>query len=245
MASRAHRTSRSSPSTTSRSRSSFAFEFVELVRWRGSGPAGPRPTKLSRVQEIVPGVLHWQARHPNIGVDVSSYLLVDSGTLLDPMLPEGEGADWIGNPVQRIILTVRHHRRSAEEFDVPIWVHETGLHEFDGSGLDVRGYEAGDELAPGVRALPFGRICPDDAVLKIDLGRGVLAFGDGLIHYGDALGHPPDQYIGDDPEAIKADIVEGLQPLAEEEFDAMLFAHGTPVAKGGKTMLEEFLASRP
>jgi hypothetical protein len=196
------------------------------------------------VDEVIPGILHWQARHPNIGVDVSSYLLVDTGTLLDPILPEGEGPDWIGHPVQRVVLTVRHHLRSAGEFGVPVLAHETGLHAFEGTGLDVHGYAPGDELVRGVRVLPFGRICPDDAVLKIDIGPGVLAFGDGLVHYRGSLGHPPDRYIGDDPEAVKADIVEGLIPLADEEFDAMLFAHGTPVASGGKQMLREFLASR-
>jgi hypothetical protein len=198
---------------------------------------------MPELREVVPGVLHWQAPHPNLGVDVSSYLLTDSGTLLDPMLPEGEGPESLGHPVERIILTVRHHKRSAESFSVPVYVHSSGLYEFDGSGLDVRGYDAGDGLAPGITVLPFGRICPDDAVLKIDIGPGVLAFGDGLIYYGQ-LGHPPDRYIGDDPEAIKGSIVEGLVPLADEDFDAMLFAHGQPVPSGGKELLRNFLESR-
>jgi hypothetical protein len=195
------------------------------------------------MDEVIPGVLHWKARHPNIGADVSSYLLTDSRTALDPMLPGGAGPDWIGHDVERIVLTVRHHRRSAPDLGVPIFVHRSGLHEFDGSGLGVRGYDAGDELAPGVRVLPFGRICPDDAVLHIDRGPGVLAFGDGIINYG-GIGHPPDQYIGDDPEAIKADIVEGLVPLLDEDFDVLLFAHGEPVAAGGKAMLRDFVESR-
>jgi hypothetical protein len=197
------------------------------------------------VEQVIPGVLHWRAPHPAIGFEVSSYLLVDSGTLLDPMLPQGEGAGWIGHPVQRVVLTVRHHVRSAGEFGVPVLAHKTGLHEFEGTDFAVRGYETGDELAPGVTVLPFGRICPDDAVLKLDIGPGVLAFGDGLVHYGGRLGHPPDRYLGEDPEAIKRDIVDGVRPLADESFDVMLFAHGDPVASGGKAMLLDFLAERP
>src|SRR5689334_13562977 len=158
------------------------------------------------MDEVIPGILHWQARHPNIGADVSSYLLTDSGTALDPILPEGESPQWLGHPVEKIILTVRHHARSCAEFGVPVLVHSSGLHDYQGGDLDVHAYETGEELAPGVRALAFGRICPDDTALKIDLGPGVLAFGDGLINYGQ-LGHPPDQYLGEDPEAIKADIV--------------------------------------
>jgi hypothetical protein len=195
------------------------------------------------VNEVIPGILHWQARHPRLGLDVSSYLLLDSGTALDPMLPEGEGPDWLGHRVERVVLTVRHHDRSAAQFGVPVLVHSSGLHEFEDSDLDVRGYEAGDQIAPGISVLPFGRICPDDAVLKIDTGPGVLAFGDGLINHG-GLGHPPDQYIGEDPDAIKADILDGLVPLAEQDFDVMLFTHGAPVSSGGKEMLRQFLAER-
>jgi hypothetical protein len=194
------------------------------------------------MDEVIPGILHWKAKHPNIGADVSSYLLTDSGTALDPLLPEGEDADWIGHPIERVVLTVRHHRRSAPNLGAPVLVHSSGLHEFEGDELNVHGYDTGDEIAPGVRVLPFGRICPDDAVLHIATGPGVLAFGDGLINYGQ-LGHPPDQYIGDDPEAIKADIVDGLVPLLDEDFDVLLFAHGEPVPSRGKQLLRDFVES--
>ena len=195
------------------------------------------------MNEVIPGILHWTARHPNIGIDVESYLLTDTGTALDPLIPDGEDASWIGRDVQRAVLTVRHHTRSAPDLGVPILAHRAGLHEFEGSGLDVQGYEAGDELAPGIRVLEFGRICPDDAVLHISVGPGVLAFGDGIVNYG-GLGHPPDQYLGDDPAAVKADIVDGLVPLLDEDFDVLLFAHGTPIASGGKRVLQEFVAER-
>ena len=195
------------------------------------------------MEEVVPGVLHWQARHPNIETDVSSYLLTATGTALDPLLPAGEGPGWLGHEVQRVVLTVRHHLRSAPAFGVPVLAHRSGLHEFEGAAVEVEGFEAGDELAPGVRALAFGRICPDDAALYVDAGPGALAFGDGIVNYG-GLGHPPDRYLGDDPEAVKADIVAGLIPLLDEEFDALLFAHGAPVARGGKAMLREYVAAR-
>jgi hypothetical protein len=195
------------------------------------------------MEEVVPGILHWKARHPKIGADVSSYLLTGSGTLLDPILPEGEGPGWIGHDIERAILTVRHHVRSTPELGVPVFVHSSGAYDLESEDVDVRTYEAGDEPAPGVQVLPFGRICDDDAVLRIALGPGVLAFGDGLMSY-DGLGFVPDQYIGDDPQAVKADIVEGLVPLLEEDFDAMLFAHGEPVPSGGKQMLREFVDSR-
>jgi hypothetical protein len=195
------------------------------------------------MDEVIPGVLHWQARHPNIGIDVSSYLLTETGTALDPILPDGKRLDWLGHEVERAVLTVRHHVRSAPDLGVPIVAHRAGLHELEGGDVEVEGYEAGDELAPGVRALPFGRICPDDTALHIALGPGVLAFGDGVVNYGE-LGHPPDRFLGDDPEAVKADIVDGLVPLLDEDFDVLLFAHGEPVASGGKAMLRGLVESR-
>jgi hypothetical protein len=192
------------------------------------------------VDEVLPGVLHWQVEHPNIGMEVSSYVLTDTGTALDPLLPEGEGPEWLGHDLERVVMTVRHHVRSAPAMGVPVLAHRSGLHDLKGESMAVSGFEAGDEIAPGVRVLPFGRICPDDTALHLDLGDGVLAFGDGLVNYGE-LGHPPDQYLGEDPEAVKADIVEGLVPLLDEEFDALLFAHGEPVASGGKAMLRDFV----
>jgi hypothetical protein len=196
-----------------------------------------------RPAELVPGILHWKARHPNIGRDVSSYLLLDSGTALDPLLPEGAGPEWIGHPVERAVLTVRHHLRSAPELGVPILAHRSGLHEFDGMDVEVQGYEAGDELASGVRVLPFGRICPDDAALHVAVGSGALAFGDAILDYG-GIDIPPDGLLGDDPAAVKAGIVEGLVPLLDEDFDTLLFAHGEPVANGGKALLADFVSSR-
>ena len=195
------------------------------------------------MDEVIPGIVHWTARHPNIGINVDSYLLTDTGTALDPILPEGEGPEWIGHDVDRAVLTVRHHLRSAPDLRVPILAHRSGLHEFERRSVEVEGYEAGDELAPGVRALPFGRICPDDAALHVAVGPGVFAFGDGIVNYG-GLGHPPDQFLGDDPQAVKADIVQGLIPLLDEEFDVLLFAHGAPIAEGGKQVLREFVDSR-
>ena len=100
------------------------------------------------MNEVIPGILHWQATHPSIGVDVSSYLLTDSGTAIDPILPEGEGPDWISHRVQRSVLTCRHHLRNASELGAPILAHESGLHEFEGADVDVSGFADGDELVP-------------------------------------------------------------------------------------------------
>ena len=121
-------------------------------------------------------------------------------------------------------MTVRHHLRSAVAFGVPIFAHRAGLHELENEDVQVQAYEAGDELAAGVRVLAFGRICPDASALHIAVGPGALAFGDGIVNCG-GLGHPPDRFLGAGPDAVKADIVGGLVPLLDEDFDVLLFAH--------------------
>ena len=67
------------------------------------------------MNEIAPGIRHWTAVHPNIKMDVSSYYLADSATLVDPLLPDGDPEPIRGLAVDRIVLTNRHHLRSSEQ----------------------------------------------------------------------------------------------------------------------------------
>ena len=48
------------------------------------------------MDEILPGVWHWTAEHPNIHQRVSSYYLEDAGAVVDPLLPEG-GVEAFGD----------------------------------------------------------------------------------------------------------------------------------------------------
>jgi hypothetical protein len=45
------------------------------------------------MREIAPGLWHCTARHPRIGLDVSSYYLSDERVLIDPLVPP-EGLAW-------------------------------------------------------------------------------------------------------------------------------------------------------
>jgi hypothetical protein len=186
----------------------------------------------------VPGVQHWTATHPSIKMEVSSYFLTGSSTLIDPQNPGGEDL----RP-ERIVLTTRHHLRSSTDYDCPILCHKSGLHEFEG-GPDVQGFRWGDELAPGVTAVEVDAISPDDTGLLIDAGGGCLLIADAVMHYTDELHFVPDQYMvdpGDDPEPVKAAITEALGRLLDLPFDNLLFAHGTPIVGGGKEALRSFV----
>jgi hypothetical protein len=198
------------------------------------------------MNEVLPGVLHWTTHHRGIGVEVHSHFAVEAAALIDPRVPEG-GVDEVaryGRP-DRILLSNRHHLRHSEQFAAafgcPIRCHEAGLHEF-GDGPDVRPFRFGDEVAPGITALEMGALTPEDTVFRLDAGPGALLFADGLIRRGDgALAFVPDSLMGDDPEEVKRGLRESLRRLLDEDFDALLFAHGEPLAEGGHEALGAFV----
>jgi glyoxylase-like metal-dependent hydrolase (beta-lactamase superfamily II) len=146
--------------------------------------------------------------------------------------------------VRDVVVTIALHTRSATAFGLPVHVPQAGLHRWEGRGIDVAPYDDGDEVAPGVRAHRIGAIAPDDFALHIDRGPGILAFADAIINYGRIM-FVPDHLIGDDPEAVKRQTYDALERLLDERFDALLFAHGEPIADGGAQALREFVQARP
>jgi hypothetical protein len=203
------------------------------------------------MDEVLPGVLHWTTFHEGIGAPVHSHFYVEGCALFDPRVP-GEGLDEVarhGRP-EVILLSNRHHLRHAEcfaeRFDCPIKVHRSGLHEFAGDGPDVVPFEFGDTVAGGVTALEVGALTPEDTAFHLVAGPGVLLFADALIRDGGGdLSYVPDVLMGDDPEAVKAGLTESLERLLErEDFDALLFAHGAPLPRGGHERLAAFVAEQ-
>lgn len=194
------------------------------------------------MNEISPGLWHWTARHPYIGVDVSSYYLEGDRVLLDPMIPP-EGLGWFdehGAP-EHILLTNRHHDRQAwpirERFGSTVHCVRNGVHELEGRG-PVEPFDFGDELPGGVIVYEVDAICPDDTALHIPR-HGALACADGVVHYGDALGFVPERYM-DDPERTKRGLRDAYAGLLELDFDVLLVAHGTPLVGGAKEALRRF-----
>ena len=191
-------------------------------------------------REILPGLFRWTAVHPRIGIEVSSHFLAGSGIAFDPLLPAG-GAGWFERHggVESVVLSNRHHLRQAERlverYGCPIRCCEAGLHEFS-EGPEVVGFAFGDRLGEGVVALEMDAICPDDTVLRLEVGSGALLFADALINHG-AVGFVPDQLIGEDPDAVKRQVRERALELAEEPIEALLFAHGDAVLEGGREAL--------
>jgi hypothetical protein len=201
------------------------------------------------MDEVLPGVLHWTTFHEGIGQPVHSHFFVEGAALFDPRVPE-EGAAEIsrhGRP-DAILLSNRHHLRHAEElaeaFGCPIRAQRAGLHEFAG-GPEVQAFDFGDRVAPGVRALEVGALTPEDTAFHLDTGGGALLFADAVIRNGDGeLAYVPDSLMGDDPAGVRRGLTAALRRLLDEDFDALLFAHGAPVASGGKARLRAFVEAQ-
>ena len=175
-------------------------------------------------------------------MEVSSYLLGDLGTLLDPLAPSEvvERLKELGPP-QEILLTNRHHWRSCEElvaeFRCTVRAPRVGMHEL--SDKAVEPYEFGDALAGGtITVHEVGAICPDESALHIP-SLNALAVADGVINY-DGLRFVPDNLM-DEPEDTKRALKDSYARLAQElEFDHLLTAHGPPVIDGAREALEQF-----
>jgi hypothetical protein len=197
------------------------------------------------MDEIIPGLLHWTAFRDTIGTDVHSYLHEPSGTVLDAMVPP-EGLDAFGErEIRRVVLTNRHHYRDADayrdRFGATVHCHEAGLHEFRAEQA-VQGFAWGDELAPGVTAHEVGVLCPEETAIHLGGGGGALAFADAVTRRrSGALGFFGDALLGEDPEAVRAGLRAAFARLASElDFEAMLLAHGDPVARGAREQLAAF-----
>jgi glyoxylase-like metal-dependent hydrolase (beta-lactamase superfamily II) len=196
---------------------------------------------MSAMRELAPGIWHWTAPHPNIGVEVSSYWIPGLKLLLDPLAVPDEVED-----VDCILLSCRHHVRdsleAAERFDATVQAPRSGMHDYP-DDTPIQPYDVGIGILDGeVTAHAVGGLSPDETALHIPSVRA-LAIADGAIRYGDELHFVPDQYM-DDPDQDKADLKRGFGELADQiDFDVLLLAHGQPYPSGGRDALRKFAES--
>lgn len=198
------------------------------------------------IQQIAPGLVHWTAVHPSLGIEVSSYLLTETGVLFDPILPP-DGLEWFadnGVEPREILLSCRLHRRHTKEFvaryGCGVHAVRAGMHQF-GPEDAVTPFDFGDTLAGGAQALLVDAISPDETAFFLPDVRA-LVVADGVMNY-DGLAFVPDDYMGDDPETVKRGLTAAFARIADEvDFDHLLCAHGDPVVGTGRTRLRDFVA---
>jgi glyoxylase-like metal-dependent hydrolase (beta-lactamase superfamily II) len=200
------------------------------------------------MQEITPGIVHWQAYHEGIRARVSSYMVVAGGTVLDPMRPD-EGfdalAEQFGEP-KVVVLTNRHHFRHSAElqeaYGVTVHCHELGMHAFN-DRQQVQPFAFGDELPGGSIAQEVGALTPEETAVWFPDERS-LAFADGVVRMppDGTPGFVPDELMGSDPEKVKRGLREACQRLARLAPENLLLAHGLPFVGGGREALVEVAA---
>jgi len=197
------------------------------------------------MQQLVPGIFHWTALNPAIGSRVSSYFIESAGAVIDPMVPEG-GLDSLPGRPSRVLLSSGHHLRDsrhiAEAFGIPICASRQAVHHLGSAGHDIEAWDEGEaHPAPTVTALHVGVLCEDEGALHVAVGDGALVLADAVHHAPDGLEFFSDPLLGEDPESIKQGLKAALGALAESlEFDALLLAHGEPLASGGRAALQAF-----
>jgi len=203
------------------------------------------------MEEILAGVWHWSAPHPNLGgTRVSSYWLDDGGVLIDPLLSDEVKVDWFAQrptPPSAIVLANRHHYRSSaalhERFRVQVHVPRPGLRAFT-DWEPVVGYDPGDELPGGLQAIQVGALSPDDSGLLLGSARA-LWLADTIVR----TPHDPTAKIGwvvdglmDDPPDTKRELLAAFSRILDSvEFDHLLLAHGLPLIGDGRAELEELV----
>lgn len=195
------------------------------------------------MDEIARGIWHWQVPHEGIGAPVSSYYVEPCAAVIDPMEPPDGFGFFEGRNLSRVVLSNRHHYRHSDRFHarfgIPVLAVEQGMHEI-GERPGVESFAFGDEVAPDITAHAVEPSWPDEGVLHIALGPGLLVIADGAMHYRDPIGFVPDEHLGDDPAQTKELLRHGYGRLLELEFDTLLFAHGAPLVGGGKDALKAF-----
>ena len=194
------------------------------------------------VQEIAPGLWHWQAPHPEWDDSVwpqlvSSYAIDDGERLLlfDPIAPPDELLTVAAGREPVVVLTSPWHERDTrdlvEKHNPPVFVTDPGEGSPDvewllsGEAGEPHLYSAGGVLPPAVEAAFPGRE-PNDTVLWVP-SRGAVIAGDTLVDFGDGLKiHEP--WLSTPREQI----VEQLSPLLGLPVELVLATHGGPHDRG-------------
>ena len=184
------------------------------------------------MDEVKPGVWHWQAPHPDWkpgedwGELVSSYAIEDDRRLLlfDPLALPSELEDRAALRETTIVLTCTWHRRDAVELAERLTATLYTPPPEKGDPDPVPGivFRAGDRLPVGIEA--FDGFEPNDLVLWVESHRVVVS-GDTLIDRGNGLELPSDWL----PEGSTVEeVADGLHALLERPVEYVLATHGGP-----------------
>ena len=210
------------------------------------------------MQELRPGLWHWQTPHPEWSSDsgwpkeVSSYAIEvgDDLLLFDPLAVPAE----LRERATAVVLTAPYHEREARALRLPVhtppadtwedWVEKFGVDPDQVRGMEsedlawLRGGEGeGHFHVPG--PWPFGIQAyagreANDLILWMPSVNAIVT-GDTLSDFGEGLGIQ----LGGRKHVTRDEVAERLRPLLELPIELVLPAHSEPV---GRDTLERALS---
>ena len=205
--------------------------------------------------KLTPNLFTWAEIHGasrNQAYTWNSFLVQDESNsvraLIDPLpLSEGEiqQIDELGGPTH-LMLTCTYHERSLTEFkrrwDSKVLIHENQVQDaefaFDGTFAD------GDVLWDLVEVVRVPDVRHGEEVsFYLSPHGGAFIFGD-LLSGGRKDSGIPDGKVGFNAPEYLVDLDTArlsLRILLHFEFDLMCFGHGSPVVRGAKEVLRQFI----
>ena len=222
------------------------------------------------MQQLREGLWRWTARHPewhpgDFGAEVACFAAQagDTTLLIDPLLPEKDGAGDGRSSVLAVIdatltnrlailITIPYHVRDSEE----LWRRygrqaETTIHGHRAASKRLKNTPAFREIDPavtlpgGVTAHTIGKPRRYEMPLHLP-SHDALVFGDAIAETEGRLVVWTADKVDDKVERFyKERFNPTLEPLLELPFNAVLVTHGQPVLGGGKEALSKALSSKP
>ena len=199
-------------------------------------------TSAKTVEEVVPGLFHYQIEDDRIRHISDGYALVKDGkvTLIDP-LPVDEAALRPLGSIAAIVIGAASHQRSAWSYRgrTRAKVHApAGLQGAD-EAPDVS-YQEGARLPGGLEAVAAPGPKAPHFALHLAGDPGVLFVGDLIMNEpGQGLVFLSDKYM---QEPAKGPLT--ARRLLDLDFEVLCFAHGAPWKRGARKAIEELLKKR-
>jgi glyoxylase-like metal-dependent hydrolase (beta-lactamase superfamily II) len=220
---------------------------------------------MSPVAELAPGLHRWTARHPDwhpegFGAEVASFALQAGDTLLlvDPLVPEGDGADPVlaaldalarAAAATHVLVTIGYHARSAEALGAR---YDAAIHGPPTVRRRLRDDARFTVLAPGTPgpggalAHAIGRPRRSETPLWLP-SHAAIAFGDALVTTPEGELR---MWLQDEPtDARRAFYRDRFAPtlaaLRALPARRILTTHGAPVLEDGAAALAAALDAAP
>ncbi len=187
----------------------------------------------TKLIQHLPSLFGWSSFHAEWKVDFNSYALrtANGVALIDPLKPAAAGLaalEQLG-PFRGVYLTNANHDRDADwfrrQYQVQVYAHEKAVPDCD-TKIDVPVLD-GENLPGGLQAIHIPGSGAGEIALHTAIENGILLLGDAVL---------PDQYCADPDQAIRS-----LRRLLDLAFDAVTFAHGTPIIGDAGHQLTAFI----